>query len=118
MASPAVYLADSIAVGLFLFLCCDDGAWMLGKIMKYKRKAKKFNFDVQWRTNTTQQHGVELAKYFFEGETAAAGSWRYLKKLPRSRVRARENDEHEDGGGADAQGRRRIDHEEQQMEEG
>ena len=40
MASPAVYLADSIAVGLFLFLCCDDGAWMLGKIMKYKRKAK------------------------------------------------------------------------------
>ena len=34
MASPAVYLADSIAVGLFLFLCCDDGAWMLGKIMK------------------------------------------------------------------------------------
>ena len=38
--------------------------------------------------------------------------------LPRSRVRARENDEHEDGGGADAQGRRRIDHEEQQMEEG
>ena len=32
MASPAVYLANSIAAGLFLFLCCDDGAWMLGKI--------------------------------------------------------------------------------------
>ena len=63
---------------------------------KYKPKAKKCSIDVQWRTNTTQQHGVDLDKYFREGDDAAAGSWRYLKKLPRSRVRARENEEDED----------------------
>ena len=113
MASPVAYLANAIATSLFLFFCCDDGPWMLGKIMKYKPKANKFNFDVQWQSNTTQQHGTELAKYYHDGDAAVAGSWRYLEKIPRTRVRARsdsgeDDDEGNGGGDGDAQGRRRI----------
>ena len=108
MASPVAYLANAIATSLFLFFCCDDGTWMLGKIMKYKPKANKFNFDVQWQSNTTQQHGTELAKYYHDGGAAVAGSWRYLEEIPRTRVRARsdsgeDDDDGNGGGGGDAQ---------------
>lgn len=69
---------------------------------------------MQWRTNMTQQHGVELAKYYRDGDEAASGSWRYLTKLPRTRVRQREEEgetgDDDGGGGGNAQGtgRRRI----------
>ena len=64
-----------------MLLCCDDLAWMLGKIVKYKPRARVFNFDMQWKADTTQQHGVKLAAYHQQGRDAEAGSWLYLKKL-------------------------------------
>jgi hypothetical protein len=44
----------------------DDLAWMLGKIIKYKPRAKKYNFDVEWATGiiTEQQAGRSRPSMF------------------------------------------------------
>ena len=91
-----------------MLLCCDDLAWMLGKIVKYKPRARVFNFDMQWKADTTQQHGVKLAAYHQQGRDAEAGSWLYLKKTvrPGALVRGRDDDDNNDsdGGGGPAPG--------------
>jgi hypothetical protein len=58
-----------------MLLCCDDLEWMLGKIAKYKPRAKKFNFDVQWKNGRPEQQGVKIDSYYDSSSTPAPGNW-------------------------------------------
>ena len=70
-----------------MLLCCDDLGWMMGKIVKFKPRAKKFNFDVVWQGESAQQQGVKLGEYFKLGNTPVAGNWVYLEKSNPTSVR-------------------------------
>ena len=49
-------------------------------LVKYKPRAKKFQFDVEWAPGTIRQQHVELKKYFKHGsgEPPEPGNWFYL----------------------------------------
>ena len=46
----------------------------------YKRRAAKYNFDVEWTTDIVEQQSVSLQNYYKGGDAVAiAGNWLYLK---------------------------------------
>ena len=110
VATPVTFIPADAIDGLAIMLCCDDLEWMLGKIDKYKPRAKKFQFDVQWRPGHVEQQHVDLDKYFKPetDEPPQAGSWFYIKNSRGSTVSRRrshpesKNDDEDDGDDAAA----------------
>jgi len=68
----------------YMLLCCGDLTWALGRIAKYKPRAIKYKFDVEWVRGQLHQQGATLGDYYeFEAvlrAEPAPGSWIYLKK--------------------------------------
>ena len=82
MSDPVAFIpVDALGDNHGIMVCCDDLEWMLGKIVKYKPRAAKYQFDIEWATGVTRQQQVDLEKYFLHasGETPVSGSWFYLK---------------------------------------
>ena len=54
---------------------------MLGRLEKYKPRAKKFQFDVLWKAGCVVQQQVKLENYFLgdSGEIPIAGNWFYIQ---------------------------------------
>ena len=93
---PAFLSAGEIeSRSVYMLLCVDDLSWMLGKIVKYKPRAKKFNFDVQWSPDVDQHQGVQLAKYYSVGTAPEPGHWVYIERAGSER-RARGDDNEQD----------------------
>ena len=80
VSDPVAFIPADALDNHAIMLCCDDSEWMLGKIVKYKPRAKKFQFDVEWAPGTIRQQHVELEKYFLHdsGEPPEPGNWFYL----------------------------------------
>ena len=66
-----------MALLLHALVHCGDLEWTLGKIAKYKPRAKKFNFDVQvqWKNGRPEQQGVKIDSYYDSSSTPAPGNW-------------------------------------------
>ena len=65
MSDPVAFIpADAAGENHAIMVCCDDLEWMLGKIVKYKPRATKYQFDIEWAPGVTRQQQVDLQKYF------------------------------------------------------
>ena len=93
---PAFLSAGEIeSRSVYMLLCVDDLSWVLGKIVKYKPRAKKINFDVQWSPDVDQHQGVQLAKYYSVGTAPEPGHWVYIERAGSER-RTRDDDNEQD----------------------
>jgi hypothetical protein len=98
-----------------LIIYSDQEEWWFGKIVKFKPKARLYNYDVEWRPNETHQQGVKLDAYFEpDALDPEPGSWAYLKKsesqvveTPQRRTRDRDEDENSDASVSSSARRRR-----------
>jgi hypothetical protein len=109
---PSAFLSD--VTDLYLIIYSDQEEWWFGKLVKYKPKARLYNYDIEWRPNETHQQGVKLDAYFEpNAEDPGPGSWAYLKKnqsqveTPQRRIRDREEEEDSDGSAPSSDRRRR-----------
>ena len=67
MPDPAAFIpAGALGENHGTMVCCDDLEWVLGKIVKYKPRATKYQFDIEWATGVTRQQQVDLQKYFLQ----------------------------------------------------
>jgi hypothetical protein len=111
--TPLALLSD--VSDLYLIIYSDQEEWWFGKIVKFKPKARLYNYDVEWRPNETHQQGVKLDAYFEpDALDPEPGSWAYLKKsesqvveTPQRRTRDRDEDENSDASVSSSARRRR-----------
>ena len=81
------WLGAGRKIGLRIKLCCGDLEWMLGQIVKYKPRAKKFNFDVHWKSGRPEQQGLKLAAYYDGSSTPVPGNWVYIERARTGTIR-------------------------------
>ena len=75
------FIPDKDAKKPYVLLCCDSLDWKLGKIVKFKPRAKKFNFEVQWSSIIEHQQLLLSQNYDYDADaTPVPGDWVYLKK--------------------------------------
>ena len=80
VSDPVAFIPAEAIDHHAIMLLCGDSEWMLGKIVKYKPRAKKFQLDVEWAPGTIRQQHVGLKKCFFHdsGEPPEPRNWFYL----------------------------------------
>ena len=86
---PANFLSEKEQQPTYVPLCFDDDCsivtsqlWWIGKIVKYKPRARVYNYDIQWSYTSPCQQRLNLEDYVDDDETptVAAGRWCCLKR--------------------------------------
>ena len=79
-----IFIPNAQAKLLYVLVCCDSLDWKLGKVEKFKPRAKTFNFEIVWNTDVVYQQ-LKLDMHYDDDESseedvAVPGNWIYLKK--------------------------------------
>mmetsp|Transcript_20489 Transcript_20489/g.64429 ORF Transcript_20489/g.64429 Transcript_20489/m.64429 type:complete len:132 (-) Transcript_20489:504-899(-) len=77
---PDRYLKENDQEPLYVLLCAEDAdsghSWWLGRVVKFKPRARVYKYDIKWDNLAQHQQGLSLEKYIEDEESPTdVGGW-------------------------------------------